>query len=151
MKQNKWILGILDKDATTCEKALKNVLRNFGHKCLLILDGFDETANDPNKDVMDILEDARLSKCSILLTSRPHESKTVEQRCQTVFSVNGFSREQATNFASKILKDAKKVHDILLFQYSQGFGWTYTPLHQFAVFFVRLGEGRELCPVKSEL
>ncbi len=108
--QNKWIEGL-----NVSEKALRKVLKTFGSRCLLILDGYDEIANQVNNDVMKIIEGRKLFTCNVVLTSRPHETKAIEQRFGTVFKVNGFSRERAYNFAWNILKEEGKVKAVLNF------------------------------------
>ena len=94
---------------------LRYILERFGGRCLLILDGLDEHALGENKDVMRIIKGQRFLKCNILVTSRPHSTREIQQHFQTIVRVDGFTHEQAKKFAFKILQTEKKVFDVLHF------------------------------------
>ena len=98
----------------TAEK-LRVILETFGNKTLLILDGLDEHAVGQNVDVLKIVQRQKISNCTILLTSRPHSIKDIERYFPTVVRVDGFTREKAQMFASKILGDTKRVQEVLDF------------------------------------
>ena len=97
------------------KRKLLTFLKNFGSKCLLILDGFDECALGQNQDVLEILRGEKLFSCNILLTSRPHSTREITEYFQTVVKVNGFTEDEARKFAFKILQDGKLVDDVLNF------------------------------------
>ena len=89
------------------ETRLREILEKFGHSCLLILDGLDEFVTDAleETEIMDIVQDRHLRKCSLLLTSRPHTTKCYQKFFDSVISVQGFTEESARKFASQILQD----------------------------------------------
>ena len=97
------------------QEKLTYFLEEFGHKCLLILDGFDECALGQNQDVVGIVRGEKLFKCNILLTSRPHTTREIAKYFQTVVKVTGFTQNQARKFAFKILNNQRLVADVLRF------------------------------------
>ena len=95
---------------------LINILEHFGHRCLLILDGYDECALGQNEKLTDILSGLKFKNCNLLLTSRPHSIVDIEEYFDTIISVEGFTSHEARKFASRIVDDKKKVEQILKFQ-----------------------------------
>ena len=94
---------------------LTNILEHFGHRCLLILDGYDECALGQNENLIDILSGLKFENCNIILTSRPHSIVDIENNFDTIVSVEGFTRNEAQKFASHIVPDEEKVENILNF------------------------------------
>ena len=97
------------------KEKLRFFLENYGKDILLILDGLDEHALGENKDVMKIILGQKLVHCNILLTSRPHTTRTVEHYFRTIVSVKGFTFSEAEKFTSRIVTDKDKVKEILRF------------------------------------
>ena len=91
------------------------MLEAFGEKCLVILDGLDEHAPGGNADVFKMIRGQKYLKCNLMVSSRPHSTKGLEQHFQTVVRVNGFTLSEARKFALKILQDKSKVENILTF------------------------------------
>ena len=108
IKQNPFMKGL-----GITEQKLQDVLRLLGRICLLILDGLDEHALGTNNDVLSIIEGKKHLKCNIIVTSRPHSTKEIEKYFPTVVRVEGFTRNKAEQFASKILKDQKAIEAVL--------------------------------------
>ena len=52
--------------------SLKQLLDNFGERCLIILDGLDELGPKENKDISKTIRGEKLPHCHIVVTSRPH-------------------------------------------------------------------------------
>ena len=96
------------------KKKLINILEHFGHRCLLILDGYDECALGQNEKLIDILSGLKFKNCNIILTSRPHSIVDLEH-FDTIVSVEGFTRNEAQKFANRIVPDEEKVENILNF------------------------------------
>ena len=94
---------------------LESFIEHFGERCLLILDGLDEHAIGSNKDVQKVLQHRKYLNCNIIVTSRPHSTAEIQGSCQTVVSVEGFTRNEAKKFASCIVRDEKAVEQILDF------------------------------------
>ena len=57
----------------------------------------------------------KLVHCNVLLTSKPHTTRTIEHYFRTVVSVKGFTYNEAKKFASRIIPDKEKVEEILKF------------------------------------
>ena len=108
IKQNPYIKGL-----EITEQKIRDILRLLGNRCLLILDGLDEHAIGTNKDVLSIIRGEKYLKCNIIVTSRPHISKQFERYFPTVVRVDGFTRNKAEQFASKILNDQKVIKAVL--------------------------------------
>ena len=96
-------------------KKLINILEHFGHRCLLILDGYDECALGQNEKLIDILSGLKFENCNIIMTSRPHSIVDIEEYFDTIVSVEGFTRNEARKFASCMVPDGEKVEQILNF------------------------------------
>ena len=99
---------------------LESFIEHFGERCLLILDGLDEHAYGRNKDVQKVLQHRKYLNCNILVTSRPHSTAEIRGCCETVVSVEGFTRSEARKFASSIVRDGKAVEQILDFNPTGG-------------------------------
>ena len=99
---------------------LESFIEHFGERCLLILDGLDEHAFGSNKDVLKVLQHRKYLNCNILVTSRPHITAQIRGCCQTVVSVEGFTRSEARKFAFTIVSDEKAVDQILDFNPTGG-------------------------------
>ena len=94
---------------------IESVLEQFGRRCLLIFDGLDEHALGSNEDVLKVIKHEKYLNSNILVTSRPHSIAKIQSHCDTVVSVEGFTRSEATKFASHIVLDEKLVGQILDF------------------------------------
>ena len=94
---------------------MKDMLEAFGEKCLVILDGLDEHVPGGNADVFKMIKGQKYLECNLMVSSRPHSTKGLEQDFQTVVRVNGFTLSEARKFALKILQDKSKVENILTF------------------------------------
>ena len=94
---------------------LESFIEHFGERCLLILDGLDEHAIGSNKDVLKVMQHRKYLDCNIILTSRPHSIAEIQGYCDTVVSINGFTRSEAKKFALCIVLDETLVEEILDF------------------------------------
>ena len=81
----------------------------------MILDGVDEHALGTNQDVLKIITGQKCLNCNILVTSRPHSTRAIEQYFQVIARVEGFTRIKAEQFASKILTGQQKINAVLRF------------------------------------
>ena len=86
---------------------IESILEHFGRRCLLICDGLDELSVGRNKDVLKVIQHQKYLNCNILVTSRPHSIVEIQGHCDTVVSVEGFTRSEARKFASHIVLDQK--------------------------------------------
>ena len=105
---------VLEGLGVTKEK-LERILDTFGDRCLLILDGLDEHALGKSGDILKIIKGQKYLNCNILMTSRPHTVREIQQHFSTIVRVDGFTINQAIKFAFKILPNKYKVIDILTF------------------------------------
>ena len=110
IEQNPYMKGL---KITNCR--IENILETFGHRCLLILDGLDEHALEWNQDILSIIRREKLLTCNIIVTSRPHSTKQIEQYFPVILRVEGFTYKKAEQFAFKILSDKQKVKTVLSF------------------------------------
>ena len=104
------------------------LLEKFETKCLLILDGLDELGLGQNEDVLKVVRDEYLLGCGVILTSRPHSTREIEEHFSVIIRVQGFIEEEAEKFVSKFIKDEKKIKRILALRpsdYRENF-----PIHQ---------------------
>ena len=97
------------------KEKIASILETFGDQCLVILDGLDEYAFGQNEDVLKIVKDAKWLHSNVIATSRPHCCKQIEGYCDTIVNVEGFTRNEAEKFASRIVLDQEKVKQILDF------------------------------------
>ena len=97
------------------EGKLKNILDTLGHKCLIIFDGLDEHDLGTNVDVKKIIEGRKLLGCNVFLTSRPHNTETIERFFPTHVSVRGFSKHHATEFISNCVQNAGRAQAVMCF------------------------------------
>ena len=110
IKQNFWLEGL---GVTQCK--LEAILNAFGGKCLLILDGLDEHALGKNEDVLKIIRGQKLLNCNIVLMSRPHSITVFKKYFDVIAVVEGFTKKQARQFASKILSDKNQIDAVMGF------------------------------------
>ena len=96
------------------KEKIASILETFGNQCLIIFDGLDEYAFGQNEDVLKIVKDAKWLHANVIVTSRPH-SRPIEGYCDTIVSVEGFTRSEAKKFASRVVRDQEKVQQILNF------------------------------------
>ena len=94
---------------------LKKILDTFGHRCLLILDGFDELSSRSQPEIVKIIKGQKLLSCNIFLTSRPHILSEFENLFEIVARLQGFTREHADAFISKFFNDKKKRREVRKF------------------------------------
>ncbi len=110
LEQNPWLEGL-----NVSEQKLRKIVETYGSRCLLILDGLDEHAFGSNEDVMKIIQGRKLLHCNLLVTSRPHTMSEIKHNFQVITRINGFTRDEARKFASKILQNPTKVEAVLSF------------------------------------
>ena len=79
------------------------------------MDGLDEHALGHNNDVLKVIRHQKYLLCNIILTSRPHSTREIEQHFDTIVKVKGFTRNEARKFALYIVLDDSKVEQILDF------------------------------------
>ena len=97
------------------EQKLRIILKTYSNSCLLILDGLDEHALGSNEDILSIIRGEKLLECSILVTSRPHSTRAVEQYFRKAVRLDGFTESSAKQFASRILSDESEIDCVLRF------------------------------------
>ena len=99
---------------------VRKILEKFGSRCLLILDGLDEHVQGQNSDALEIIRGEKYLHCNIIVTSRPHTTREVENSFDTIVRVEGFSESSAREYAFHILRDDDKVDQILKFKSTRG-------------------------------
>ena len=78
-----------------------------GNDILFIFDGWDEISTDkPGRNiVMDILQHKMLHKCSVIITSRPISSFSLQKRVNSRIEILGFTEVELEKFFANCLKD----------------------------------------------
>ena len=94
---------------------LREILERFSDRCLLILDGLDEHGLGQNKDVLKIIKNQKLLDCGIIVSSRPHSTREVENDFPTVIRVGGFNNNEARRFISNFFTDEIEIEKIMKF------------------------------------
>ena len=110
---------------------LEQVLSEYGSRCLIILDGLNDS---PNDGVLRIIDGRKLIHCNILATARPLGTIEIHHHFQTIVIVNGFTEEKAEEFATKILNNKAKARAVLDFNPADRQGvylWEYPILLSF--------------------
>ena len=105
---------MLEGYSVTADK-VRRILEKFGSRCLLVLDGLDEHALGQNKDVVRIIEESKYPHCKVIVTSRPHSTRDIEEHFDVIGRVEGFTRGEATKFIKSIVDDYNKAEQILEF------------------------------------
>ena len=93
---------------------VKQLLDKFGDRCLIVFDGFDEFEGN-NEDVMKLIQGRHLRHVSVLLTSRPHSVRDIENILQHAVRIDGFTSRHCKEFSSKALKGQDKQDQVLDF------------------------------------
>ena len=105
-----WIKDyVTSMDDLYTELTLEKLGNEFHNRCQLTLDGLDEHAFGQNHDVLKVIKGQKLLNTHVLVTSRPHSCRPVERHFETIVRVDGFTREQAKNFAYHILRNIQQV------------------------------------------
>ena len=97
------------------QQELIRFLETFGSKCLLVLDGLDEHVTGENTDTHKMIKGQKYLACNLVVSSRPHSVRSLENYFDTVVRVNGFTVDEAKKFATKILDNENKVRQVLNF------------------------------------
>ena len=111
MQQNPELEGL-----RISQQKLKALLNGYSDRILIILDGLDEHRLGQNEDVLKIIKSQKFLDCRIVVSSRPHSVKDVEQHFPTIIRVEGFTETEATKFVSDFFTDRKKISQILQFK-----------------------------------
>ena len=132
------------KGLKVTQQKLDRFLEKFGDKCLLLLDGLDEYVGGENTDVHKIIKGEKYLSCSVVISSRPHSIRSLEQYFYTVVRINGFTVNEVEKFATKILHNEAKVEQVMNFNPStlaEGrFLYNYPILLSFLCLLVREDE-----------
>ena len=91
------------------EEKLHKSLKDLGSRCLIILDGLDEYDMQDGDDFYKIIEGRKLPHCTLLVTTRPHNCEQIEKHFSAKVKINGFTKTQAEQFASKCLNNREKM------------------------------------------
>ena len=103
-----------DVDAEA-KKDFVKFIQESQSKVLLVLDGLDEA--DPSKlpsIYFKLLESKELPYCHIVITSRHEVGKKVRRYCDTLWEIQGFTKEDAKNFIRKYFHNMEHLATKLL-------------------------------------
>ena len=99
-------------------EVVRQVKKTLGAGVLLIFDGFDELSEEERMDrslFLDIIKGEVLSQCSVLVTSRPYASESLQclHSVDHHVEVLGFTKEQVCECITTVIKDEPKAVALL--------------------------------------
>ncbi len=94
-------------------KKIREILKKHGERCLIIFEGWEEKVS--NEHVMKIVQNKRYLSCNVLVTTRPDIAGDIEKHFETVCVVEGFSKNDARHYISKMLSNEAKIDDVMQF------------------------------------
>ena len=103
----------------TCTESYKEAenlyqyVRQNQEKCLILLDGLDEYDTSQRNEILEIIEGQKLSKCCVILTTRPSVVERVQQYCNANCKILGFDEEGIKRYASKYFSNEEEVERFL--------------------------------------
>ena len=104
IKQNPELQGL-----KIAQQKLRALLKRYSNRILIILDGLDEHDQGQNENVLKIIKNQKLLGCGIVVSSRPHSVKEVEQHFPTIITVEGFTVKEASKFVSKFFAGQNEI------------------------------------------
>ena len=117
-------------------EVVRQVRKTSGAGVLLIFDGFDELSEEERMDrslFLDIIKGEVLSRCSVLVTSRPYASENLQCLHSVVrhIEVLGFTKEQIDQCITNAIKDETKAQELMnmLNQRADVISLCYIPLN----------------------
>lgn len=117
-------------------EVVRQVRKTSGAGVLLIFDGFDELSEEERMETslfLDIIKGEVLSRCSVLVTSRPYASENLQCLRSVVRHVEvlGFTKEQIHQCITNAIKDETKAQALanVLKQRGDVFSLCYIPLN----------------------
>ena len=117
-------------------EVVRQVRKTSGASVLLIFDGFDELSEEERMDrslFLDIIKGEVLSRCSVLVTSRPYASENLQCLRSVVRHVEvlGFTKEQIHQCITNAIKDETKAQPLVnvLKQRADVISLCYIPLN----------------------
>ena len=117
-------------------EVVRQVRKTSGAGVLLIFDGFDELSEEKRMDsslFLDIIKGKVLSKCSVLVTSRPYASENLQCLHTVVRHVEilGFTQDQIFECVTNTIKDESKAEALvnILIQRIDILSLCYIPLN----------------------
>ena len=103
------------------QQHLKRLLETFGHRCLLILDGWDEIPKGAEAEILKIITGRKLHYCHVIVTSRPHVTADIGPHVNVKVQLFGFKMVHAKRFIKTVLKDKTKQNKVMRFTTRHGF------------------------------
>ena len=105
-------------DSELREQTVKHVCSTMGANIMLILDGFDELSQSQRKEgslLLNIICGEELLHCSVIVTSRPFASETIQKsHCLTRHvEVLGFTDQQIQHCITSSYLDAKQAQNLV--------------------------------------
>ena len=97
------------------EKRLRGMIESLGSRCLIILEGLDEHDIQKSPHIANVISGRQLLGCNLFVTSRPHNISEFEEHFSTIVQVQGFSKNRAADYLTKILSDKTKVQNVMSF------------------------------------
>ena len=145
-------------DAELRKQIVKHLCTTMGANIMLILDGFDELSLSQRKEgslILNIIHGETLMHCSVIVTSRPFASETIQKsHCLTRHvEVLGFTEEQIQHCITSSIVDPTKAQDLVqLLQERQDLtSLCYIPLNCAIMLFIYKYQSYTLPDTVTEL
>ncbi len=93
------------------EKArLEEILndKQWGKKCILILEGYDEIPAKYNDKIDKLVERKSHHNCNIIVTARPNVTDEIEEYFSNIACIEGFTKEKTMEYINKVIDDESK-------------------------------------------
>ena len=139
------------KDVAMAEQAAREILANEGSGVLWILDGYDELPSHVQDDSIistlikpKLYQDNPLSKCTVIITSRPISSGYLCPLVSSRIEVLGFTAEEQRLFFTECLKNDTKAMETVMERLNSNpamEGSCYLPLNASIVVHLYLTNG----------
>ena len=86
-----------------------NIFKHENASCLWLIDGYDEISSEGIEDMAEMLENPILSRCWVIMTTRPHMIDIFNQHCNSYHeyvhvNVSGFSYESIGKYVKKFFQ-----------------------------------------------
>ena len=92
---------------------IDRLLKQHGKDILIILDGYDEMAN--NQSIDNIIQRRKYRNINLMVTPRLEKTDAVEKYFNSTINIVGFTYESALDYVCKIISDQTLVQNVMAF------------------------------------
>jgi len=103
---------LLTPDEELTENVSKEIMKNFGDKICFILEGYDELSQDLRKFSVFTKLKEKLTKCTLVYTSRPEACEVLESVASRIVKIEGFEEQSVQEYNSNAFEGVKVGRDL---------------------------------------